>query len=117
MACVRALRLPVPYTQCARTTASSPETHLELHGRLADHREQLRRQRDQLRREIRVRHTGSDRRQRLPVPREQHRHEQLQPLQQCIRSFAHMRSSRQEGRRLAFLAAYCPVCTPVAVYP
>jgi hypothetical protein len=27
-----------------------------------------------------VRHTGSDRRRRLPVPREQHRHEQLEPL-------------------------------------
>ena len=70
---------------------AAPPTHLELHDRLADHREQPRRERDQLRRELRVRHTGSDRR-RLPVPREQHRHEQLEPLQQPIRSFAHARA-------------------------
>ncbi len=66
--------------------ASSPMTHLELHDRLADHREQPRRQRDQLRREIRVRRTGGDRRRRLLVLREQHRLEQLEPLQQPIRS-------------------------------
>ena len=28
-----------------------------------------------------MRHTGGDRRRRLPAPREQHRHEQLEPLQ------------------------------------
>ena len=81
-----------------RTCASSPETRLELHDRLADHRladdrEQPRRQRDQLRREVRVRHAGSHRRMRLSVPREQHRHEQLEPLRQYIRSFAHARAS------------------------
>jgi hypothetical protein len=38
-----------------------------------------------------VRHTGGDRRRRLPVPRKQHRHEQLEPLQQ-IRAFAHARA-------------------------
>jgi hypothetical protein len=52
-----------------------------------------------------VRHTGSDRRRRLPAPCQQHRHEQLQPLQQHIRSFAHTRSSRQEGRRALPTAA------------
>ena len=86
-----------------------PEKHLELHHRRADHREQPRRQRYQLRRELRVRHTGSDRRQQIPVPCEQHRHEQLEPLlvplQQSIRSFAHTRSSRQEGRRALPTAA------------
>ena len=61
-------------------------THLELQDRLADHRERPRRQRDQLRREIRVRRTGGNRRRRLLVLREQHRLEQLEPLQQPIRS-------------------------------
>jgi hypothetical protein len=107
----------------ART--SSPETHLELDDRLADHREQPRRQREQLRRELVVRHTGSDRRRRLPVPREQHRHELLQPLQQPIRSFSHIHALQPAGERgkarcansNAFLAACCRVCTAVAVYP
>jgi len=84
---------------------SSPETHLELHDRLADHREQPRRQRDQLRRELRVRRTGGDRRRRLAVPREQHIHEQLEPLQQHIMAFAYTRSSRQEERRVLHAAA------------
>jgi hypothetical protein len=81
-----------------RLLASSRETHLERHDRLANHREQPRRQRDQLRRELRVRHTGGDRRKRLPVPREQHRHEQLEPLQEHTRSFAHARSGRTRRR-------------------
>ncbi len=68
----------------AHARTSRPEAHRELHDRLADHREQPRRQRDQLRRELRVRLTGSDRRRRLQVPREQHRHEQLEPLQQHV---------------------------------
>jgi hypothetical protein len=76
-------------------TPSSPETHLELHNRLADNREQPRRQRDHIRRELRVRRTGGDRRRRRPVPRQLHRHEQLEPLQR--------------------IASYRPVCTPVAV--
>ncbi len=62
--------------------------------RRAHHREQPRRQRDhdQLRRELSVRHTGSDRWRRLPVPREQHRHEQLQPLQRHTRAFSRART-------------------------
>ncbi len=76
-------------------TPSSPEAHLELHNRLADNREQPRRQRDHIRRELRVRRTGGDRRRRRPVPRQLHRHEQLEPLQR--------------------IASYRPVCTPVAV--
>jgi hypothetical protein len=72
-----------------------------------------------------VRRTGSDRRQRLPVPRKQHRHEQLQPLHRPIRSFSRTPSSRQENDGKArsadgsaFLAAHCgvpleyPACTP-----
>ncbi len=87
---------------------AAPETHLELHDRLADLREQPRRQRDQPRRELRVRRTGGDRRWRLPVPRQQHRHEQHEPLQQDTRSFAHARSSRKEhkGRRALPTAAH-----------
>jgi hypothetical protein len=42
----------------ARTHASRPETHLELHDRRADHREQPRRQREQHRRELRAWRTG-----------------------------------------------------------
>jgi hypothetical protein len=103
-----------PLSLNART--SRPTTHLERHDRLADHRQQPRRQRDQLRRELRVRHTGGDRRRRLPVPCEQHRHEQLEPLRQRIRSFAHARASRQEHEGKArsadgvsaCLAACCP---------
>ncbi len=105
-------------TQRKRTHA--PKTHLELHDRLADHREQPRRQREQLRREVRVRHTGGGRWMRLPVPREQHRHEQLQPLQQRIRSFTRALEPAKEGGKepsddsgSAFLAA----CCPVAAYP
>jgi hypothetical protein len=94
--------LPLPYTLTravlgplpspvqptrTRTHARQPEAHLEPHDRLAHHREQPRRQRDQLRREIRVRCTGGDRRRRRPVPREQRRHEQLEPLQQHLGSF------------------------------
>ena len=84
-----------PKRKHART--SNREAHLEPHDRLADHREQPRRQRDQLRRELRVRHAGSDRRRRPPVPRKQHRHEQLQPLQHHIRSFSRTRA--RAGRR------------------
>ena len=40
--------------------------------------------------ELSVRHTGSDRRRRLPVPRKQRRHEQLQNLQPHIRSFSNV---------------------------
>ena len=107
-------------TQPKRTHAGC-ESHLELDDRLADHREQPRRQRDQLRRELHVRHTGSDRR-RLPVPCEQDRHEQLQQLQPHLRSFA-LEPAGEGGKARpadggsAFPAAYCPVCTPVAVYP
>jgi hypothetical protein len=68
------------YTYVHPRTPAGPEAHVELHDRLAHHREQPRRQRDQLRRELRVRHTGGDRRRRPPVPREQHRHKQLEPL-------------------------------------
>ena len=104
-----------PRSQTARTHAISPEAHLELDDRLADHREQPRRQRDQLRRELRVRHTSSDRRRRLPVPREQHHHEHLEPLQQHLRLFAHECSSRQEkeGRRALPKASaeHCSLCT------
>jgi len=73
--------------------------HLELHDRLADHREQPRRKRDKLCRELRMRHTGGDRRRRLPVPREQHCREQLEPLQQHISTLGHscMRKRRREG--------------------
>jgi hypothetical protein len=72
---------------------SSPKTHLELHDRLADHREQPRLQREQLRRELRVRPTAGGRRRRLPVPRKQHRHEQLEPLhRQRIGSFSRTRA-------------------------
>jgi hypothetical protein len=92
----------LPSNKQPKRTHKQPQTHLEPHDRLADHREQPRRQREQLRRELRVRHTGSDRRRRLPVPHEQHRHEQLEPLRQRIRS-----SSRTCAR---------PVCAPVAVY-
>jgi hypothetical protein len=96
------LRWPMqPNRTPART--HSPETHLELHDPLADHREQPRRQRDQLRRKLSVRlsvrHTGGDRRQRLPVPREQHRPEQLQPLQRRIRPFARARARAGSRRR------------------
>jgi hypothetical protein len=103
-------------------STSSPETHLELHNRLAHHREQPRRQRDQLRRELRVRHTGGDRRRRLPVPREQHRHEQLEPLHphrsSVIQPHTRLNLQENEGKARsadssAFLAAWCPV----AVYP
>jgi hypothetical protein len=79
-----------PRSLNART--SRPKTHLELHDRLADHREQPRRQRDQLRRELRVRHTGGGRRRRLPVPRQQHRHEELEPLHPHLRSFSRTRA-------------------------
>ncbi len=73
--------------------ASRPKTRLERHDRLADHREQPRRQREQLRRELRVRAIGGDRWRRLPVPREQHRHEQLEPLhRQRIGSFSRTRA-------------------------
>ena len=123
----RALTLPYSGKRCARAATSSalsnrpsnphartrtpaaPGLHLDLHDRLADHREQPRRQRDQLRREVGVRDTGSDRRRRLPAPREQHRHEQLEPLHQPIRSFAHTRSSRQSIPRFALSR----VCNPV----
>ncbi len=48
----RPLRRP---TQPNRTHAhAAPKTHLELHDSLADHREQPRRQREQLRRELSV---------------------------------------------------------------
>jgi hypothetical protein len=63
-----------------------------------------------------VRHTGSDRRQRQPVPREQHRHEQLQPLHRHIRSFAHTRSSRQSNARCVFSRVYPGSGIPVG-YP
>jgi hypothetical protein len=97
-------------------TPGSDKTHLELHDRLADHREQPRRQRDQLRRERCVRPTGGDCRRRLPVPREQHRHEQLEPLQPHIWSFVHARSSRQEQGARCVLPRVCTPSTPVAVY-
>ncbi len=115
------LRWPMqPKRKHART--SSATTHLELDDRLADHREQPRRKRDQLRRERRVRHTGGDRRRRLPVPREQHCHEQLEPLQRHIRSFSRASALGPAGKArpadgYAFLAACCPVCAAVAVYP
>ena len=102
--------------------ASSRETHLERHDRLADHREQPRRQRDQPRRELVVRHTGGDRRRRLPVPREQHRHEQLEPLQRThsvIQPRSRPRAARGKARSAdggsASLAACCPVWTQMAV--
>ena len=75
---------------------AAPRSHLELHDRRADHREQPRRQREQLRRQLVVRHAGSDRRRRLLVPREQHRHQQLEPLQRRLGHFALARSNRQE---------------------
>jgi hypothetical protein len=77
---------------CSLNARKQPQTHFEPHDRLADHREQPRRQREQLRRELSVRHTGSHHRWRLPVPREQHRHEQLEPLRQYIRSFSRTRA-------------------------
>ena len=110
-------------TPHARTT--SPTTHLELPDRRADHREQPRRQRDQLRRKPRVRHTGGARRRRLPVPREQQCHEQLEPLQRLLRSTViprHTRRARarQENEGKACSAdsgAFIAACGPVAVYP
>ncbi len=64
-----------------------------------------------------MRPTGGDRRHRLPVPREQHRHEQLEPLQERIRSFSCTRAlerQEKEGKARfadsnAFLAAGIPV--------
>ena len=92
------------------TRAHAPETHLELHDRLADHREQPGRQRDQLRRKRCVRRTGGNRRRRLPVPREQHRHEQLEPLQRHLRSFSrtHARAGRRRSRSLCTLPRVRP---------
>jgi hypothetical protein len=59
-----------------------------------------------------VRHTGGDRRRRLPAPREQHRHEQLEPLHQYIRSFAHTADCRA-----GWPERTVPCVPPVAVYP
>jgi hypothetical protein len=96
--------------------------HLERHDRLTDHLEQPRRQRDQLRRELRVRRTGSDR--RLPVSREQHRHQQLQPLYRNMRSnrACVLEPTRGTARSAnggrALLETCCPACVPpVAVCP
>ena len=109
-------------TQPKRTHAhAAPKTHLELHDRLADHREQPRRQREQLRRELSVRHAGGDRRRRLPAPCKQHRHEQLEPLQPRIRSFRRTRAlERQENdgkARSSDSNAFLAACCPVAGYP
>jgi len=115
------LRWPTQPKRTHARTQTAPTTHLELHDRLADHREQPRRQREQLLRELRVRNTGGDRRRWLPVPREQHRHEQLQPLQPRTRSFRRTRAlerQENEGRRaLPTATRSYAACCPVAVYP
>ena len=108
----------------AHAAEGGRKTHLELHHRLADHREKPRRQRDQLCGELVARHTGGDRRRRRPVPRKKDRHEQLEPLQpthSLIRALA-CKPAAEGGKALddgsrAFLADYYPVGTTVAVYP
>ena len=97
---------PMAHATKAHARTSNSTTHLELHDRLADHREQPRRKRDKLRRELRMRHTGGDRRRRLPVPREQHRREQLEPLQQHISTLGHSCMRRRtKGRRALMTTA------------
>ena len=63
------------------TAITTSKSHLQPHDRLADLRVQPRRQRHQLRRELRAPRPGGDRRRLPTLPREQRRHEQLQPLQ------------------------------------
>jgi len=98
LACAVHALLPPPIAHAAFTHGrGNPATHLEPSHRLADHREQPGRQRDQLGRELSVRPTWGDGRKRHPVPHEQHRQEHIRPVQ--TRRHSGMRALRCPQRK------------------